>query len=119
MRRYLGALALLAGCQALPPQGVPAGAPAAPPGVQSQADCARLVPIFARDTAQGLAREVAWLAENRPAATILGRREERCGETPVHRVTYIEDGVHGVVMFDVSSYFGRVDGDDLDDLLDG
>ena len=115
----VGAMLILAACAAT--QG-PAPAPSGPRGPEPSpvlADCSRLVPIYADDTAQGLAREAAWLSENRPGASVVSRTEERCGDTPVHRVAYAADGVPGVVLFDVSSYYGRVRGEDLDDLLDG
>ena len=117
------ALVILAGCEAVPGGGTVTGRPAVPAAAPTQqgrtADCADLVYIWATDDAQGLAREAAWLAENRPGSALVSRTVERCGETPVHRVAFLHDGVADVVLFDISSYFGRVDGDDLDDLLDG
>ena len=109
----------LASCEAVPAR---PGGTAPPPVAEAPAplsDCASLVPIFAEDTAQGLAREAACLDANRPGAAFVSRSQDRCGDTPVHRVAYVADGVAGVVVFDITSYYGRVDGDDLNDLLDG
>ena len=118
MRYSILALGALAACEAVP---TTAPRPAPPPAVQGDAaeDCAGLVPILAEDTAQGLAREAAWLAENRPGAALVSRTEERCGTVPVHRVAYLQDGVAGIVLFDITSFYGRVDGENLDDLLEG
>ena len=119
MRFPIMALVVLAACEAVP---TAAPRPAPPPVSQEAAaaeDCTGLVPIIAEDTAQGLAREAAWLAENRPGYALVSRTEERCGVTPVHRVAYLQDGVAGVVLFDITSFYGRVDGENLDDLLDG
>ena len=121
-RRTLAALALLsavAACEAVAP-GAPSPAPeAAPEAALPAPDCAALVVIEAEDTAQGYAREAAWIEARAPGAVILSRSPERCGETPVNRVTYEAGGARGVVLFDTSSFFGKVKGDDLDDLLDG
>ena len=117
MRRLIPALLVLTACEAMPTAAPRPAPPRAP--VAEAPDCSGLVYIWATDSGQGLARETAWLAENRPGYALVSRTAERCGETPVHRVAYVQDGVAGVVLFDASSYFGRVDGDDLDDLLDG
>ena len=118
MRRLIPALLVLAACEAVPTAAPRPGPPPERPS-EAQADCSGLIYIWATDNGQGLAREAAWLAENRPGYALVSRTAERCGGTPVHRVAYVQDGVAGVVLFDASSYFGRVDGDDLDDLLDG
>ena len=120
MRRRLSALLILTACEAVPSLG-PSPAPPLDraPGANAAAGCADLVYIYANDAGQGLAREAAWLAENRPGYALVSRTEAFCGDTPIHRVAYVQDGVAGTVLFDTSSYFGRVDGESLDDLLDG
>ena len=117
-----GALAL-AGCEAVPggpmPQGGGVTGQPAEPGAMANQGCDVLVPILADDTAAGVARERAWLAENFPGYEILNESPGQCGDVPVDRVAFVHDGIQHTVVFDTSSFYGRVDGDDLDDLLDG
>ena len=119
----VGALSLVA-CEAVPGPRPgpfdPAGNPSeeAAPVVQDM-DCGTVVPIQAADTAEGVARERAWLAENFPGAQVLNESQDRCGEIPVDRVVFVHDGVQRTVLFDTTSFYGRVDGENLDDLLDG
>ena len=121
-RTMIGAAGLvLAACEGLPggtpaPRGMdrPEVAP-----VPVNLGCDALVRIDADDTAEGVARERAWLAANYPGFEVLREVREQCGETPVDRVVFVHGGVQHTVMFDTSAFYGRVGGDDLDDLLDG
>ena len=125
MRRLAGVatIAVLAACE-----GMPGGTPA-PRGADRTADapvrapanqgCDALVPIEAADTAEGVARERAWLAENYPGAQVLAETKADCDGVPADRVVFLHEGVQNTVLFDTSSFYGRVGGDDLDELLDG
>ena len=122
MKRTAGLLVLmLAACEGLP-GGTPAprgmDRPLAKP-VPVNLGCDALVVIDAADTAEGVARERAWLEENYPGFEVLNETQEQCGEVPVDRVVFVHDGVQNTILFDTSAFYGRVDGDDLDDLLDG
>ena len=85
----------------------------------AEIDCGTLVPIEAEDMATGAAQERRWLEENHPGAVIVNQSFERCSGVPVERVVFVADGVQQVVVFDISSFFGKVEGDDLDSLLAG
>ena len=115
-RLMMGALALAA-CEA-----VPTRAPAPPEDaatIPADLGCDALVPIEADDTAEGVARERAWLSANYPGFEVLREQPDDCDGVPVDRVVFVHGGVQHTVLFDTSSFYGRVDGDDLDDLLDG
>ncbi|WOI53846.1 hypothetical protein [Parvularcula sp. LCG005] len=81
--------------------------------------CATLVPIAAQTTAGGIAEEQAWLARRYPGAIKLREQVTDCDGRPVDRVTIRHEGKDMTILFDISSYFGKVGEDDLDDLLDG
>ena len=122
MRRTAGLMVfLLAACEGMP-GGTPAprgmDRPEAAP-VPVNLGCDALVVIEADDTAEGVARERAWLAENYPGFEVLNETQDQCGEVPVDRVVFVHEGVQNTILFDTSAFYGRVDGDDLDDLLDG
>lgn len=122
-RGLAGALTLfVVGCEAVP-TGTPGVEDSRPPNVEearpTDLGCDDLIVIEAVDTAEGVARERAWLLETFPGAEVINETQSDCDGTPVDRVVFIQDGVERTVMFDTSSFYGRVDGDDLDDLLDG
>lgn len=81
--------------------------------------CSDLVPIRARNTAEGIVSENKWLERNYPGAERIGATVSDCGSKPVDKITFIHDNKRKIVLFDISSFFGKVQGDDLDDLLDG
>ena len=107
---------LLAGCEAMP-MGAPPAQDTRAPAIEE--DCTGLVAIVARDAAEGLARERAWLQETFPGAQILSETQDSCDGVPVDRVVILHDGLRREVVFDASAFFGKVDGDDLNDLLEG
>ena len=114
------ALAALAACEAVPGASPGTGGDVeAVPAARTDLGCDALVPIEAEDTAEGVARERAWLAENFPGFEVLNETQDQCGDVPVDRVVFVHEGVQHTVLFDTTSFYGRVDGDDLDDLLDG
>lgn len=115
----LGAAALAA-CET--PTVEPEAVPRPPPPVAGPLevnDCDSLVPIEAEDTSQGLARELAWLEREYPGARVVNQSLTDCDGMPADRVVFAANGRTRVVLFDASSFFGVVDGDDLDALLDG
>ena len=121
MRRagWTAGLALLAACETAPMNGSGEGAPVEAAPVAADLGCEALVPIDAADTAEGVARERAWLAENYPGFEVLSEAQDDCDGVPVDRVVFVQDGIQHTVMFDTSAFYGRVDGDDLDVLLEG
>lgn len=79
---------------------------APPPG------CSTLVPIFAYDETEGRAKEDAWVVRNHPGATVTGRETMSCSGTPVDRVSFtMADGTPTSVLFDITSFNGRQEGD--------
>jgi hypothetical protein len=82
-------------------------------------DCSNLVPLQAKTAAAGLAAEAAWFDANYPDAVRIGETMVDCGGRPADRVVFTQDGKTRAVLFDISGFFGRVESDDLDDLLDG
>ena len=81
--------------------------------------CSNLVRIRADNTAAGVAAQSAWLEKYYPGAEKTRQTVSECGQRPVDKIAFTHNGVDHIVLFDISSYFGKVDGDDLDDLLDG
>lgn len=81
--------------------------------------CATLVAVAGRTGAEGLAAQDRWLAKHHPGARRIADDMTSCAGTPTERVTFRVQDVTYDVLFDVSAYFGKVDGTDLDDLLDG
>jgi hypothetical protein len=97
-------------------------APQAPMGVADPMrvnDCDSLVPIEAEDVSQGYARELAWLEASFPGAVIVNQSLTDCAGTPADRIVFTVDGETRVVLFDASSFFGKVGGEDLNELLEG
>ncbi|MCI5043616.1 MAG: hypothetical protein MRY72_02870 [Aquisalinus sp.] len=123
-------LLFLAGC-VTPNPGRPAGdVPVAGPGeiappVSARAprmdDCDRVIPIIARNTAEGIAKEDQWIARNYPGSQTIARRLTQCNGKQAEVITLRDrNGLDAQVTFDISSFFGKTSsGDDLDDLLDG
>jgi hypothetical protein len=124
----LGAVFLLAGC--VTPEGpytgqsgTVRGAPAtdyrgAAPENLLIGGCDELIPIIADNARDGYARENAWVARRYPNAQVIGQRGTSCGDKRVDIVTIEEsDGTRRELFFDISSFFGKTGGDDLDDLL--
>ena len=70
-------------------------------------------------TASGIAEQDAWIAARYPGARKVRQAVTECGATPVDRITFERNGVEKTVLFDISSFFGKVGKDDLDDLLAG
>ncbi len=102
-----------------PPLG---GNPNVPPPVKRMDmvnDCSSLVKIRGKTTAAGIAEQDAWIAARYPGARKLRQAVTECGATPVDRITFERNGVEKTVLFDISSFFGKVGKDDLDDLLAG
>lgn len=121
MKKALAGLAIsaLGACE-----GMPGGTPAPrgmdrAPAIPADLGCDALVPIEADDTAEGVARERAWLAANYPGFEVLRESPTDCDGVPADRVVFVHEGVQHTVLFDTSRFYGRVGGDDLDDLLDG
>lgn len=123
------AVAMLAGC-VTPGQGGLRNAPVAGPGEGAPAvsrrqplasDCDTVIPINARNTADGIAREDAYIARNYPGARTIARRRTECNGRTAEVLTLRDSsGRDFNVTFDISSFFGKTSsGDDLDDLLDG
>jgi hypothetical protein len=95
-------------------------APRSPePEPLAEVDCGTLIMIEAEDMGAGLATQQRWLEQNFPGATVVNQSFDRCGEVPVERVVFLAEGVERVVVFDISSFYGKVEGEDLDSLLDG
>lgn len=123
---------LLAGCITPQPRG-PAptypgspgqpvtGKPAYPyAGPTNLAGCEDLVVITAPDTATGIAQEDAYIDRTFPGSRKIGQTLTDCGAAKVDVITIqTPAGDTREVWFDVSSFFGKVGGRDLDDLLDG
>lgn len=84
-------------------------------------DCDNVIPILADTTANGIAREDAWIAKNHPGATAIARRLTECDGAKAEVITLRDaNGLDFNVTFDISSFFGKTSsGDNLDDLLDG
>ena len=121
----LSSFVVLAGC-VTPDMSWPRGGAPVEGGVMDRRapqvnDCDRVIPIIARDTEQGNAREDAWIARNYPGSETIGRRRTECNGKTAEVITVRDrNGVTFNVTFDISSFFGKTSsGDDLDDLLDG
>ncbi len=116
--------ALTTGCispDAMWPGGAPVeGQPVSRRAPQAS-DCDRVVPIIAKNTEQGIAREEVWIARNYPGGKTIARRFIECDGRKAEVITVRDrQGVEFNVTFDISSFFGKTSsGDDLDDLLDG
>ena len=127
----VASLVLLAGCITPSPypsggqvEGRPAGEVYAPPASRGPVDmsgCDRMVPINARNTSEGFARENDWIRRNYPGAEIVRQRGSQCGSRKVDIVTIeTRDGTRRDIFFDITSFFGKTKSSgDLDDLLDG
>lgn len=109
-------------------EGLPGGTPvprgldkpdARPVPVIANQGCDALVAIQADNTAEGVARERAWLNANYPGFEVLNETQDQCGDVTVDRVVFVHGGIQQTVMFDTTSFYGRVGGSNLDDLLDG
>ncbi|WP_306250881.1 hypothetical protein [Parvularcula sp. IMCC14364] len=121
---------LLAGCVTPAPSRPVADVPVAGPGETAPAvsaraprmtDCDRVIPIMARNTAEGIAKEDQWIARNYPGSQTIARRLTQCNGKQAEVITLRDrNGLDVMVTFDISSFFGKTStGDDLDDLLDG
>ncbi|WP_031552145.1 hypothetical protein [Parvularcula oceani] len=115
---------LAASCQAPASEGLPPLQFVPTPPEKAAAaplrdECRDLIPILAADTPEGVARERAWLEQLFPGAAIVSTTGIDCAGVPADRVVFVQDGVERVVVFDTSSFFGKVEGDDLNELLDG
>lgn len=98
------------------------GAPNIPPPVKRKDtanDCGSLVKIYGSNTAAGIAEQDAWISRKYPGARKVRQAVTACGETPVDRITVKRGEDETTILFDISSYFGKVGNADLDDLLDG
>ncbi|MGV6802525.1 MAG: hypothetical protein ACWA5L_11440 [bacterium] len=82
--------------------------------------CDSLVPITANDTGRGIALENQWIEQHYPGARKVGQALTNCGRKKVDVITIItKEGNQQDVYFDITSFFGKVGGENLDDLLDG
>ena len=82
--------------------------------------CDRLVVIEANDTAAGIAKEDAYIERTYPGARKVRQSLKECGSGKVDVISIqTPDGAMVDIWFDISSFFGKVRGRDLDDLLDG
>lgn len=83
-------------------------------------DCSRLIPMTARDTGEGIALEQEFIAHRYPGARQIAQRTGQCGSRKVDIITIeTKDGYRETLNFDVTDWFGKTGGEDLDDLLDG
>lgn len=131
MIRAIASLAtvfVLAGCVTPPgpytgPSGEVRGAPAPDYRGSAPVDllvggCDQMVPIIAGNARDGYARQTAWISRRYPNSRILSQRTSSCGDAKVDIVTVEEqNGQRRELFFDVSSFYGKTERDDLDDLL--
>lgn len=82
-------------------------------------NCATLVPVRSTTTAGGIREQDLWISQRYPGAVKISQSLVECGNTPVDVIGFRQNGVDRTVLFDISSFFGRVGTDDLDDMLDG
>lgn len=114
------ALVSVAAC-ATPPAGGGSSTSVTSPGSQGELlnDCSTLVKIRGTTTAAGVAEQEAWIVDRYPGAVRIRQSVAECGGVPVDRITFARNGIRRTVLFDISSFFGKVGKDDLDDLLAG
>ncbi len=83
------------------------------------AGCDDLVVIEANDTAKGIEMENDYIEKTWPGSRKIGQSLSQCGSGMVDIITIQQpDGTMRDVWFDISSFFGKVRGRDIDDLLD-
>ncbi len=83
------------------------------------AGCDDLVVIEANDTAKGIEMENDYIEKTWPGSRKIGQSLSQCGSGMVDIITIQQpDGTTRDVWFDISSFFGKVRGRDIDDLLD-
>ncbi len=123
----VSSLVVVAGCvlpgAKRPPTDVPVDGGGVPVSrrVPLADDCDNVVPIIARNTGEGIAKEDGWIARNHPGAQTIGRRRTQCNGQVAEVITLRDsNGLDFNVTFDISSFFGKTSsGDNLEDLLDG